>query len=302
MRTSDEETVTAPFSAGQGRARVKVPANSCDCHVHVYDARFPAVPGARLTPPDATVDDYRQLQRRIGTERVVFVTPSTYGTDNRPMREALISWGDEARGVAVIDDRIGEAELESLHAAGVRGIRLNLSLGVTSSASQLEELAARIAPFGWNLQMLAAPEALTELAPRLCRLPVPLVFDHLGRIAPSLAHRHPAHRLILRLLDAGRAWVKLSGAYIVSEVGPPSYGDVASLARGYLATAPERVVWGSDWPHASATAGYQVMPDDAQQMSQLAQWAGDAATLQRVLVCNPAALYGFESSSGEGLS
>jgi predicted TIM-barrel fold metal-dependent hydrolase len=295
MRTPDEETVAAPFSAGQGRARVDVPALACDCHVHVYDARFPAVPEARLTPPDATVSDYRRLQRRTGTGRVVFVTPSTYGTDNRPMRAALAGFGDAARGVAVIDERIGDAELRTLHAEGVRGIRLNLSLGTTSSAAQLDLLAARIAPLGWHLQLLAPPDTLAALAPRLSHLPVPLVFDHFGRIAPSLAHRHPAHLLVLRLLDAGRAWVKLSGAYIVSEAGPPGYGDVAPLARDYLAAAPERVVWGSDWPHASATAGHQALPDDARLMTLLAEWTADAAGLRRVLVDNPAVLYGFES-------
>lgn len=296
MTTPDEETVTAPFSAGRGRAPVDVPALACDCHVHVYDARFPAVPGARLTPPDATVADYRELQRRIGTERVVFVTPSTYGTDNRPMRAALASFGESARGVAVIDEHIPETDLRALHAEGVRGVRLNLSLGTTGSANQIEALVARIAPMGWHLQLLAAPDALVALAPRLSELPVDVVFDHLGRIPPSLAHRHPAHRFVLRLLEAGRAWVKLSGAYIVSEAGPPGYGDVTPLARDYLAAAPERAVWGSDWPHASATAGQQVLPDDAALMTLLAAWTADAAALRRVLVDNPAVLYGFESS------
>jgi predicted TIM-barrel fold metal-dependent hydrolase len=295
MTTPDEETVTAPFSAGQGRARIDVPALACDCHVHVYDARFPAVPGARLTPPDAGVADYRRLQQRTGTERVVFVTPSTYGTDNRPMRDALADFGGRARGIAVIDERLTEAELVALHAEGVRGVRLNLSLGTTGSADQIDTLAARIAPLGWHLQLLAAPDALAALETRLSHLPVDVVFDHFGRIPPSLAHRHPAHRLVLRLLDAGRAWIKLSGGYIVSEEGAPCYGDMAGLARDYLAAAPERAVWGSDWPHASATAGHQSLPDDARLMTLLAEWTADAAGLRRVLVDNPAVLYGFES-------
>ena len=299
MTTTDDETATAPFSAGQGRARMDVPGLACDCHVHVYDARFPAVPGARLTPPDATVADYRRLQRRTGTGRVVFVTPSTYGTDNRPMRAALADFGGAARGVAVIGPDIDDAELQALHAEGVRGVRLNLSLGTTGSVAQLDTLAARIAPLGWHLQLLAPPDVLADLAPGLSLLPVDVVFDHFGRIAPSLAYRHPAHRLVLRLLDAGRAWVKLSGAYIVSEAGPPDYGDVGSLARDYLAAAPERAVWGSDWPHASATAGHQVLPDDARLMALLAEWTADAAGLRRVLVDNPAVLYGFESTSLE---
>ncbi|MDM0115446.1 amidohydrolase family protein [Variovorax sp. J22R133] len=288
-----DETVTAPFSAGEGRTPVNVPPGACDCHVHVYDAKFPAVPGARLTPPDATVADYRLLQRRTGTGRVVFVTPSTYGTDNRPMVHALAAFGASARGVAVIDERISDDELQSMHDAGVRGIRLNLSLGVVGSSGQIENLAARIAPRGWHLQLLAPPDTLAQLGSRLDRLPVDIVFDHFGRIAPSMANHHPAHALVLRMLASGRAWVKLSGCYIVSESGAPDYEDVTPLAREYLRIAPKRVLWGSDWPHASASAGHQSMPDDAHQMTLLACWADDDAALQRVLVDNPAALYGF---------
>lgn len=302
MTPHNEETVRAPFSAGQGRACVPVPPGACDCHVHLYDARFPAVPGARLTPPDASGADYRQLQQRTGTARVVFVTPSTYGTDNRPLLQALAAFGAGARGVAVVDEAISDAQLQALHQAGVRGVRLNLSLGVTSTAAQLEPLAARIAPLGWHLQLLAPPALLAELGQRLMRLPVSLVLDHFGRIAPAMAGWHPAHALVLRLLDAGRTWLKLSGGYIVSPTGLVEDAGVAALAHGYLRAAPQRLVWGSDWPHASASAGHHPMPDDAQQMELLAQWAGDAAALHRVLVDNPAELYGFGPVSQEGLA
>ena len=294
MQALNSDALSAPFSAGTGRASVDVPAGACDCHIHVYDSRYPVVPGARLTPPDASVADYRQLQRRTGTERVVFVTPSTYGTDNTAMREALAAFGDRARGVAVIDERTGAAELQALHDIGVRGIRMNLSLGVTHSTDQLETLGRRVAPLGWHLQLLAPPDVLAALESRLMQLPVPVVFDHLARIAPSQAGKHPAHGLVLRMLDGGRAWVKLSGAYIVSEVGPPGYADVDALARSYLAAAPDRVVWGSDWPHASATAGHQPMPDDARQMELVAAWTQTPDALRRVLVANPAVLYGFD--------
>ena len=299
MRTSNSGTAIAPFSAGEGRTSVPVPPGACDCHVHVYDQRFPAVAGARLQPPDASVADYRQLQQRIGCERVVFVTPSTYGSDNRPMGEALTAFGDGARGVAVIDEATSDAQLEAMHVAGVRGFRMNLSLGTANAATDLVGLAARVAPLGWHLQLLAAPDTLVALEARLFDVTVPVVFDHLGRIPPSQADRHAAHRLVLRLIDAGRAWIKLSGGYIVSEDGPPGYDDVAPLAQGYLRAAPERAVWGSDWPHASATAGHQPLPDDAQQMDLLAQWTGSAAALRRVLVDNPAELYGFPKSTSK---
>jgi predicted TIM-barrel fold metal-dependent hydrolase len=299
MQALNSDRLGAPFSAGTGRASVDVPAGACDCHVHVYDSRYPAVPGARLTPPDASAADYRQLQRRTGTERVVFVTPSTYGTDNGAMREALAAFGDRARGVAVIDERIGAAELQALHDIGVRGIRMNLSLGVTHSLDQLETLAQRVAPLGWHLQLLAPPNVLATLESRLMQLPVPVVFDHLARIAPSQAYTHPAHRTVLRMLDSGRAWVKLSGSYIVTEAGPPDYADIEVLAHSYLAAAPERTVWGSDWPHASATAGHQPIPDDARQVELLAAWARTAEVLRQVLVVNPAVLYGFDVQTEE---
>ena len=175
----------------------------------------------------------------------------------------------------------------------MRGIRLNLSLGVVNSASQIGPLARRIAPLGWHLQLLAPARAWSELAGVLEALPVPVVFDHFARLAPSMAGSHPSHALVLRLLAQRRAWVKLSGAYIVSEQGAPGCDDVAVLARSFLDAAPDRVLWGSDWPHASASAGHQAMPDDARQMDLLAGWAGTPRALHRVLVDNPAELYGF---------
>ncbi|CAM3811070.1 amidohydrolase family protein [Paracidovorax anthurii] len=300
--SSDRLAAPVPFSAGLGAPRTDVPAGACDCHLHVYDARFPAAPGARLLPPDASADDYRRLQQRLGTQRAVLVTPSTYGTDNRCMLAGLEALGPQAaRGVAVIDGSESDAALQAMHARGVRGVRLNWSLGVVGSADRLEPLAARIAPLGWHLQLLMAPDRLATLAPVLRRLPVPLVFDHFGRIAPAQAGSHPAHALLLDLLGAGRAWIKLSGGYIVSPRHTVEDPALDPLAESYLRAAPQRVVWGSDWPHATASAGLQPLPDDARQLDRLADWvagAGPGATLRRVLVDNPAALYGFETGAG----
>ncbi|WP_010465462.1 amidohydrolase family protein [Acidovorax radicis] len=287
------------FSAGTAVPRTVAPAGACDCHVHVYDSRFPAAPQAKLLPPDASALDYAVLQQRIGTTRVVLVTPSTYGTDNRPMLEglaALGAMGVQARGVAVIDGTESDGELLRLQAAGVRGVRLNLSLGVSGTADSLLPLARRIAPLGWHLQLLMAADVLVAQADVLHQLPVPVVFDHFGRIAPAQAGRHPAHALLLALLQGGQAWIKLSGGYIVSEQHSVEDPALDALAASYLRCAPHRVVWGSDWPHATASAGVQPLPDDARQVDRLADWArdtGDSATLQRVLADNPAALYGF---------
>lgn len=282
-----------PFSAGSLPPSLPVPPGACDCHIHVYDRRFPKAPGARLDPPDASGADYRLLQRRLGTARAVLVTPSTYGTDNRCMLVALSQLGDDARGVAVIDGSEPDAELERLHAQGVRGVRLNLSLGVSGSVDSILPIARRIAGLGWHLQLLMAPERLVTLGDVLRKVPVPLVFDHFGRIQPGRAADESALALLLELLAEGRAWVKLSGGYIVSAMRSSDDPALAPLAAQLLATAPDRVVWGSDWPHATASAGTQPMPDDARQLDRLAEWTGSAELLQRVLVRNPQTLYGF---------
>ncbi|TFY97292.1 amidohydrolase family protein [Ramlibacter rhizophilus] len=286
-----------PFSAGAGPAGIAAPADACDCHIHVYDSRYPAAPGAALQPPDASVADYAQIQARMGTSRAVLVTPSTYGTDNAPMLGGLAQLGAQGRGVAVIDGHESDEELERLQVAGVRGARVNLSLGPALAPQAIARIADRIAAWGWHLQLLMPTAQLPQLAPLLRRLPVELVFDHFARITPEQAPGHPAHALAMDLLSDGKAWIKLSGGYLVSPLRSVEDPGLDALARSFLDVAPNRVVWGSDWPHATASAGHQPMPDDARQIERLAQWAGDAATLHAVLVDNPQRLYDFEPSS-----
>lgn len=290
-------TLSAPFafSAGSGSARTPLPAQACDAHIHVYDSRFTAVAGASLHPPDATIEDYRLVQQRMGTERAVLVTPSTYGADNRPMLAGLAQLGSQGRGVAVITGDEPSADLQTLHERGVRGVRINLSLGVLHQPGDIEKIARRIAPLGWHLQLLMPLEQLAGLAERLRALPVELVFDHFGRVTPGLCGRHPAHALLLELLGARRAWVKLSGGYLVSSDHTTDDPQLLPLACSFIDAAPDRVIWGSDWPHATASAGRQPMPDDAAQIDALALWAGDANQLQHILVDNPQTLYGFAS-------
>lgn len=289
-------STAVPFSVGMQPPVAALPAGACDCHLHVYDGAFPAVPGARLLPLDASVDDYRLLQRRTGLQRAVVVTPSTYGTDNRPMLVALHALGDAARGVAVIDGSEPDEHLALLHAQGVRGVRLNLSLGVGTHADMLAPTAQRIAPLGWHLQLLMPADLLQAQAAVLAALPVPLVFDHFARLSPADAGCHPAHAVVLQLLRTGRAWIKLSGGYLVSPTRSTEDPALDALARSFLDAAPERVVWGSDWPHATASAGLQPLPDDARQLDRLAQWTGGGDLLAQVLVRNPTALYGFGPS------
>lgn len=285
-----------PFSAGDAVASITLPDGACDCHVHVYDHRIPAVPGARLHPPDASLQDYRQIQRRTGLRRAVLVTPSTYGTDNRLMLEALDALGPYGRGVAVIGGQASDEHLQQMHARGVRGVRVNLSQGVTHDAKSIEPLAQRIAPLGWHLQLLTSADQLLVMAPVLRRLPVDLVLDHFARIAPDQCGRHPAHALVLDLLRSQRVWIKLSGGYLVSPLGTTEDPALDALSCSYLDAAPDRVVWGSDWPHATASAGRHAMPDDARQIDRLAQWAGNSERLRQILVTNPERLYGFHFS------
>jgi D-galactarolactone isomerase len=288
-------SMTYQFSAGTDPARTRLPAGACDCHIHVYDGRIPAAPSASLHPPDASIGDYRFVQARMGTQRAVLVTPSTYGADNRSMLAGLEQMGPAGRGVAVISGDEPLSELATLHERGVRGVRINLSLGVLHQLSDIEKVARRIAPLGWHLQLLMPPDQLVGMSDLLRALPVDLVFDHFGRIPPNACGQHPAHQLVLELLRSRRAWIKLSGGYLVSPCHRSNDPQLLPLARSFIDAAPDRVVWGSDWPHATASAGRQPMPDDAAQIDTLACWAGDADQLQQILVINPNKLYDFSS-------
>ena len=278
-----------PNSAGRERPRTKAPANAADCHAHIYDARFPsAIPPL----PHATVGDYRLLQQRTGTSRVVIVTPRNYVVDNSVTLDAIRQFGGSARGVAVVRPDVTDGELKRLDSGGIRGIRFTVadpSVAVVS-INMIEPLAKRIADIGWHVQLNMSREQMLENGPMLRRLPVPIVFDHLAYLSAPEGLTHPAYTVVRSLIDNGRTWVKLSGAYIRSRVGPPSYRDVAQVAQAFVTAAPERLVWGSDWPHPSET---ERKPDDANLFDLLATWAPDERIRNRILVQNPEALYGF---------
>lgn len=276
-------------------------AGACDCHIHVYDRRYPVAPGARLMPGDASVDDYRQLQRKLGTQRVVVVTPSTYGIDNTSTTDAIAALGDDARGVAVVSASITDAELHRLHLAGIRGIRLNLRLPSPATLDDLPALAARIAAFGWHVQLNLPAEWLPDIGAMLASLPVQVVFDHYGHLPLGAPHAEPAFRVIADLVSADKAWVKLSGPYLESHEGAPEYGDMRGLARRYLTLAPERMVWGSDWPHPTVQATGAAPVDDLSVLRTVLRWCDSTAVAQRVLASNPQALYGFPDAVAASL-
>jgi predicted TIM-barrel fold metal-dependent hydrolase len=268
------------------------PPGATDCHCHVFGpyARYPLSPGRSYTPPEASVAEYLRMLGTIGLSRTVMVQPSVYGTDNAVTLDAVEEIGlNRARAVVVVDEGAGEADLAAMAARGARGVRFNAVSGNGAPLEQLERLAERIAPFGWHVQLYTGPDALPELEPALRRLPVPVVVDHMGGVkAAAGGVEHPGFRSLLRLLEGG-AWVKLSGYR--SSAGPP-YADVASMARALLSAAPDRCVWGTDWPHPSLHDPAEV-PDDGALLDALGEWAPDEAARRAVLVDNPARLYGF---------
>jgi len=280
-----------PWSSGTEKPRTKAPPNATDCHHHVYDKRFPASPTATLLPPDASVNAYQKLQARLGTTRNVVVQPSTYGVDNRLLLEALGAFGPTARGVVMLDRTVEAAELKRLNEKGVRGVRFGTTLPGGAPMDDMEPVARKIADLGWHIQLVSDGDEIVAVKDTLGRLPIPVVFDHMGHIPEPGPVNHPAFKVIGELIERKGAWVKLTGAYIRSKVGPPTYADRSVLAKAFVKLAPERMIWGSDWPHP--TSKPDAKPDDAVLFDLLSDWAPDAAVRNRILMDNPAKLYGF---------
>lgn len=280
------------FSAGVDAPRLAVPNHATDCHHHIFDARFPCTKNASLRPADALVDDYRALQKRLGTQRNVIIQPSTYGLDNRLLVESINAFGlVNCRGVAVVNTDVTDAELHALDTAGVRGIRFNFLPAGATTLDMVRPLAQRIAHLGWHIQLNMSAAALLDAFALWKSLPVLCVFDHLGRVPQPQATKHPVFSMLRDLLQQGRAYVKLSGFYNESQIGAPSYADSVEVARIFASEAPERCLWASDWPHPTESGDN--MPNDANLLDCFADAVPDVAVRERILVSNPAELYGF---------
>ena len=285
-----------PNSTGTGSPKLKAPANATDCHMHIYDpGRFYMPPNPRVAPMNATVEDYRLLQKRNGTTRVVIVTPRNYGIQNDVTLDAIARLGN-ARGVAVLHPDVTDAELKRLNDGGIRGIRFSLGdpRSAATTVDMVEPLSRRVMGLGWHLQFNVDGEMVVEMEALLNRLSTPMVFDHLGHPPLPAGIDHPSHAIIKRLLDKGRTWVKLSGAYSNTRVGPP-YPEATKIAQAFVKAAPERMVWGSDWPHP--TEANDKKPNDALLFDLLTEWAPEEAVRHRILVENPEALYGFPKAA-----
>lgn len=263
---------------------------ACDAHIHVIDPRFATAAGQRPAPGQ-TLADWQTMAQPLGLGRAVIVQAKVYGTDNRCTLAAIAQLNGQGRGIAVVDTSVTEAHLQALHEGGIRGLRFSLwnPTDAVVTIDMLEPLAQRIAALGWHIQLHLGAEQILDAQALIRRLPVPVVFDHLGRLPPERGTAHPAFRFIAERIDAGQAWVKLSGAYLNTAVGGPAYPDASEVAKAYARLAPQRLVWGSDWPHLTERHA----PDDANLLGLLLSWVGGERERQAVLVENPARLYGW---------
>jgi predicted TIM-barrel fold metal-dependent hydrolase len=283
-----------------------VPAGACDCHTHIHGdpEKFPFFSGRVYTPEMALPDEMTALHKALHMQRVVIVTPSVYGTDNSATLYGMKARGADARGVAVIDDKTPESELDAMGRAGVRGIRLNLATGGVNdpAVGRQRFLAAieRITSRNWHVQMNTNLAMISAIKEQVAASPVAVVFDHFGGAWAELGPQQPGFAELVELVRSGQVYVKISAAYRVSRLAP-DYADVVPLAQALIGANPDRVVWGTDWPHPATTPpggkATDVTPlmqiDDGRLLNQLPVWAPDPAIRKKILVDNPARLYAF---------
>ena len=290
------------------RPKFEVPSGACDCHTHIFGPakRYPMRQDRAYTPPDALVSDAKAMLSTLGLERVVLVQASVYGTDNQCLLDGLKSFGRAAKGIAVVSPGITDNELRDLHAAGVRGVRINIASGhdkpIVEIASEMHKLAERISFLGWHIQLFVRPHFLPDLKHISAEMNVDIVIDHMGLIPADGHQDNPCFSALLSMLDSGRVWVKASGAYRV--VGAKrGWESVTPMARALIERRPDRIVWGSDWPHPPKHGGdainnESVMPfrslDTGQLLNLLLDWPSSPEVRELILVSNPSRLYGFD--------
>ena len=285
-----------------------VPIAACDCHTHIHGdpEKFPFFVGRVYTPETALPEEMAALHKSLHIQRVVIVTPSVYGSDNSATLYGMKARGADARGVAVIDQNTPESDLDTMDRAGIRGIRLNLATGGTNDPAvarqRLETGIDRTKGRNWHIQIYTNLKMISALKEQFAASPVPIVFDHFAGAQAALGPDQPGFAEVLDLVKSGKAYVKISGAYRVSQAGP-DYADVVPLAKALIAANADRILWGTDWPHPDSVTPpgkkpTEVTPlfqiDDGRLLNQLPVWAPDAAVREKILVANPARLYGFE--------
>jgi predicted TIM-barrel fold metal-dependent hydrolase len=285
-----------------------MPAGACDCHVHIVGdpARFPMAADRIYTPPQAPPGTLLDLQRDLHLERVVLIQPSFYGADNSALLDGMKQLGpNRARGVAVVGETASSTDLDAMAKAGIRGVRINLETAgefdPAVAAKRLETAISQCQPRNWHIQLYTRPSVIAALNDMLSRSPVPLVFDHFAGAQAAQGVSQSGFDAVLALVRSGKAYVKISAPYRASKMKMP-YGDIAPFAASLAAANPDRVLWGSDWPHTDSTllpgrATTDISPfltvDDGAVLNQLPHWVADAALRQKILTGNPASLYGF---------
>jgi predicted TIM-barrel fold metal-dependent hydrolase len=305
--TMQGRDVSAKASQPSTPVNFDVPAGACDCHTHIHadPEKFPFYAGRVYTPEPASPEEMSALHKALHIERVVIVTPSVYGPDNSATLFGIKARGATARGVAVIDDKTAESDLDTLQQAGFRGIRLNLATGGVNDPNvarqRFQAAVDRMKARGWHVQLFTSLAVISAIKDLVASAPVPVVFDHFGGAQAASGVDQPGFADLLELVRSGKAYVKISGAYRASKLAP-DYPDAAPLARALIAANAERIVWGTDWPHPDSvtpadrkvtdvTPLFQI--DDGRLFNQLPAWAPDEAIRSKILVENPARLYGF---------
>lgn len=272
-----------------------MPAGACDCHAHICgpSSDYGYIPERLYTPVDGLIGDYERLLGALGVTRAVLVQPSFYGADNGALLNALKGATIPVRGVAVVADDVSDAELEKLHAAGVRGVRFNIVDIQTAKGvlpmDRIRSIAKRIARFGWHVEFLMHVDEFPDIDRAFGDLPVDVVVGHLGYVKTSKGLDTPGFQALLRLLVDGKAWVKFTGPYRISTTTMP-HADTNEFAHRLVETAPTRIVWGTDWPHVMAKWSLP-MPNDGELTDLLLRWVPDETQRRRILVDNPTALY-----------
>lgn len=264
----------------------------CDCHIHLYEDHYPLAPSATFKPPVAPASAYRAVQQSLGLQRAILVQPTGYGFDNRCLIDGLAQLGsDVARGIVVLRPDVPADQLRQMHEQGVRGVRFMMVAGAGGLLdwAALDAFAPRLAELGWCANLQLDGRDFPQFKAQIDRLPCKVVIDHIGKFLEPVPVNAPSFLALLEILTRPNRWVKLSGAYETSRVGPPHYADVSVLARKLAELAPDRCLWASNWPHPNRNPP----PSDALTLALLDEWAPDRAVRQKILVSNPAQLYGF---------
>lgn len=277
------------------RPRFRAPPRACDAHCHIFGpgAKYPYAPERSYTPPDAPLEKFRELQAILGLERAVLVNASCHGSDNTVILDAIAQSNGQYRGVANADDSFTERDFQRLHDGGCRGVRFNFvrHLGGVPDLAEFQRVIDRIRPLGWHVVLHLDAADVVELDGLLKRLPIPFVIDHMGRVPTAGGLEQEPFRRLLELARRDNCWVKICGAERISSVGPP-FTDAVPFARALIAVAPERILWGTDWPHPNIS---KHMPNDGDLVDLIPLMAPDTAMQKLILVDNPHRLYGFKA-------